>query len=183
MGKPDWSIYGLNVDFFMKTKLQKKETVDKLSKKIPDAGMLVFTSFSREGEKGLSVAKMREFKKKLKETGGEYFVAKKNLIGVAAKQSGISEMVNVSKLGGSVGLVFGGKDSDSLALSKSVYDFSKGSPVFRIFGAILEKKYIDADKFKDLARIGSKEALYARLLGMMQYPVKSLLVLLKNIKQ
>lgn len=166
----------------MKTKLQKKETVDNLSKKIPDAGTIVFTSFSREGEKGLSVAKMREFKKKLKETGGEYVVAKKNLIGVSAKQSGVSELIDVSKFDGSVGLVFGSKDSDSLALSKSVYDFSRSNPVFRIFGAILEKKYIDADKFKDLAKIGSKEALYARLLGMMQYPIRNLLLVLKNIK-
>lgn len=145
--------------------------------------MLVFTSFSREGEKGLSVAKTRELKRKLKETGGEYVVAKKNLIGVSAQQSGVADLMDVSKLDGSVGLVFGSKDADSLVLSKSVYDFSKGNPVFRIFGAILEKKYINADQFKDLAQIGSQEHLYARFLGMIQYPIKNLVAVLSNIKK
>ena len=126
----------------MKTKLQKKETIDKFSQKIPAAGVLIFTSFSREGEKGLSVAQMRNLKKSLKNIGAEYLVAKKNLIRISTERSGISSLVDVSKFDGSVGLAVGGKEMDSIALSKSVYDFSKANPVFKIFGAILEHKYL-----------------------------------------
>ncbi|MBI2676940.1 MAG: 50S ribosomal protein L10 [Candidatus Yanofskybacteria bacterium] len=167
----------------MKTKVQKKETIDKLSQKIPVAGVVVFTSFSREGEKGLSVAQMRNLKKALRGMGAEYFVAKKNLINISTKNSGMSDLVDVSKFDGSVGLAIGGKELDSIALSKSVYDFSRANPVFRIFGAVVENKYLDADSFKDFARLGSKEMLVARLFGMMQYPMRNLLLVLNNIKK
>lgn len=155
----------------------------RLSEKMPTDGVLIFTSFSREGEKGLSVAQMRNLKRSLKNIGAEYLVAKKNLIRISTERSGISSLVDVSKFDGSVGLAVGGKEMDSIALSKSVYDFSKANPVFKIFGAVIESKYLDADTFKDFAKLGSKEMLVARLFGMMQYPVKNLLVLLSNIKK
>jgi len=167
----------------MKTKLQKKETVEKLFQKIPKADMVIFTSFSREGEKGLSVAQMRRLKKGLKDIGAEYIVAKKNLIGISAKNSGLTELVDVGSFNGSLGLVLGKKGEDSIVLSKNIYDFSRTNPVFRIFGAVLEKKYLDADRFKDFAKLGSKEMLIARFLSMMQYPTRNLLVLLANIKK
>ncbi|MBI2064412.1 MAG: 50S ribosomal protein L10, partial [Candidatus Yanofskybacteria bacterium] len=50
----------------MKTKAQKIKTVQELSQKLPGAEMVVFTSYSRAGGKGLSVAKMRELKKTLR---------------------------------------------------------------------------------------------------------------------
>ncbi|HEY4484294.1 MAG TPA: 50S ribosomal protein L10 [Candidatus Paceibacterota bacterium] len=167
----------------MKTKAQKKETLGKLSQKIPTSGVLIFTSFSREGEKGLSVAQMRNLKRTLKSIGAEYLVAKKNLIRISTERSGVSSLVDVSKFDGSVGLAVGGKEMDSIVLSKNVYDFSKTNPVFKILGAVIENKYLDADTFKEFAKLGSKEMLVARFLGMMQYPIKNLLVLLANIKK
>ena len=102
----------------MKTKQQKKETVKDLSKKMPEAEMVVFTSYSRTGEKGLSVAKMRELKKVLRGMGAEYVVAKKNLIRIAAEQVHFGELVDVGSFDGSVGVVVGPKEGDSVALSK-----------------------------------------------------------------
>jgi len=89
----------------MKTKAQKKETLGKLSQKIPTSGVLIFTSFSREGEKGLSVAQMRNLKRTLKSIGAEYLVAKKNLIRISTERSGVSSLVDVSKFDGSVGFL------------------------------------------------------------------------------
>lgn len=149
---------------------------------MPEAGVVIFTSYSREGEKGLSVAQMRNLKKTLRGMGAEYLVAKKNLINISTKNSKMSDMVDISKFGGSLGLAIGSKEIDSIAFSKSVYDFSRTNPVFKIFGAVIEKKYLDADRFKDFAKLGSKEMLVARLFGMMQYPIKNFLVLIKNIK-
>jgi len=167
----------------MKTREQKSQTVKDLSKKIPEADMVIFTSFSREGEKGLSVAQMRKLKKGLKSVGAEYIVAKKSLIGISAKNSGLADLLDAGSFDGSLGLVLGKKGEDSIVLSKNIYDFSRANPVFRIFGAVLEKKYLDADRFKDFAKLGSREMLIGRFLGMMQYPIKNLLVLLANIKK
>ncbi len=178
----------------MKTKEQKKETVKDLSKKLPEAEMVVFTSYSRAGEKGLSVAKMRELKKSLRGVGAEYVVAKKNLIRIAAEQASLAKLVDVNSFGGSLGLVMGPKESDSAALSKNVYDFSKANPVFKVFGAVLEQRYLNADSFNELARLPSREIMIGRVVGMMQYPltglmnvlqgnIRNLLTILSNIKK
>ena len=178
----------------MKTKEQKKETVKDLSKKLPEAEMVIFTSYSRAGEKGLSVAKMRELKKALRGVGAEYVVAKKNLIRIATEQTSLSKLVDVNNFEGSVGVVVGTKESDSATLSKNVYDFSKANPVFKVFGAILEQRYLNADRFNELAKLPSKEIMLGRVVGMMQYPltglmnvlqgnIRNLLTVLSNIKK
>ena len=178
----------------MKTKAQKKETVKELSQKMPEAEMVIFTSYSHAGEKGLSVAKMRELKKALRAVGAEYLVAKKNLIRIAAEQSHLGKLVDVGSFDGSLGVVVGPKDGDSAALSKNVYDFSKANPVFKVFGAILEQKYLNADSFNELAKLPSKEVLLGRVVGMIQYPltglmnvlqgnIRNLVVILSNIKK
>ena len=178
----------------MKTKKQKGEVIKDLSKKLPESDMIVFTSFSQEGEKGLSVAKMRELKRALKKIGAEYVVAKKNLIRLSVKQSHFEKMVDVDSFGGSVGLALSGKGGDGVALSKNVYEFSRGNPVFRVLGAIFEHHYIDPNGFTALARLPSKEVLISRAVGMVQYPLTSLMnvlqgnfrnlvVVLKNIKK
>ena len=178
----------------MKTKAQKKETVKDLSQKMPEAEMVVFTSYSRTGEKGLSVAKMRELKKALRVLGAEYIVAKKNLIRIATEQSSLAKLVDVGSFDGSVGVVVVPKEGDSVVLSKNVYDFAKANPVFKVFGAILEQRYLNADRFNELARLPSREILLGRMVGMMQYPltglmnvlqgnIKNLLIILSNIKK
>ena len=61
----------------MKPKSQKKEELKKLKEKLPKSKITVFTTFSRAGEKGLSVAKMSELKRALRAMDAEYFVTKK----------------------------------------------------------------------------------------------------------
>ncbi|MDO8495151.1 MAG: 50S ribosomal protein L10 [bacterium] len=178
----------------MKTKAQKSAVIKDLSSKIPESDMIVFTSFSKEGEKGLSVAKMQELKRALKKLGAEYVVAKKNLIRLSVKSAHLEEKVDVDGFDGSVGVVLSGKGGDGLALSKNVYEFSKGNPVFRVLGAIFEHQFVDPIGFTALAKLPSREVLLARAVGMIQYPltglmnvmqgnIKNLLLVLKNIKK
>ena len=161
---------------------------------MPEAEMVIFTSYSQAGEKGLSVAKMRELKKTLRGVSAEYMVAKKNLIRIAAEKTSLAKLVDVNSFDGSLGVVVGTKESDSAALSKNVYDFSKANPVFKVFGAVLAQKYLNADSFNELAKLPSKEIMLGRVVGMIQYPltglmnvlqgnIKNLLVILSNIKK
>jgi len=161
---------------------------------MPEADMVIFTSYSRAGEKGLSVAKMQELKKTLRSLSAEYVVAKKNLIRIAAEQTKLGGLVDINSFEGSIGVVVGPKEIDSVALSKNVYDFSKANPVFKVFGAILEQKYLNADSFNELAKLPSREVMLGKLVGMMQYPltgmmnvlqgnIRNLLVLLSNLKK
>ncbi len=139
--------------------------------------MTIFTSFSREGEKGLSVSQATQLRRLLRPLNSEYFVTKKTLVDLAFKDKGI----DVFSMEGSLGLVLG--DADAYEIAKKVYEFSKSNQELKFFGAYYDGKYIDNDTFMEMAKMPSREVLIGRLLGMMKYPISSLYIVLSEISK
>lgn len=162
----------------MKPKSQKKEELKKLKAKLPKSKITVFTTFSRAGEKGLSVAQMSELKKALRAMDAEYVVTKKTLMDLVLRESG-SEVVDVYNMDGSVGLVLG--TGDAYAISKKLYDFAKKNKALQFFGAIFESHFMNKEGFMEMAMMPSKEVLIGRLLGMLTYPMRGLAVALSEV--
>jgi len=154
----------------MKSFTQKKEELAELKKKLAKSKLTVFTTFAREGEKGLSVAGIQTLKKGLRGAESEYVVGKKTLLDRALKED--KKAVEVSEFAGSVGVVFGYGDEQKTA--KAVYDFSRKNPALKLFSAIIDGKLMDVKGFLEFAKLPSKEALIGRILGLMQYPLSSL---------
>ena len=164
----------------MKPKSQKKEELKKLKAKLPKSKITVFTTFSRAGEKGLSVAQMSELKKTLRAMDAEYFVTKKTLMDLVFKESK-SEGVDVYNMIGSVGLVLG--TGDAYAISKKLYEFAKKNKALQFFGAIFDNHFMDKEGFLEMAQMPSKEVLIGRLLGMLTYPMRGLAVALSEVSK
>ena len=166
----------------MKSKIQKKEELKKLKERLPKSKITVFTTFSRAGEKGLSVAKMSELKRALRAMDAEYFVTKKTLMDLVLKGSNPSaggEDVNVYGMDGSVGLVLG--NGNVYEISKKIYEFAKKNQALQFFGAILESHFIGKEGFLEMAKMPSRETLLARLMGMMKYPISGLTIVLSEV--
>lgn len=159
----------------MKSFTQKKEELIKLKDKLAKAKILIFTSFAREGEKGLKVDDMRALKAGLKAADSEYLVNKKTILDRALTQSPI----NVFEYPGSLGVTFGYGDEQLAA--KTIYNFAKKNPALKYFGAIWNGKLLDLMQFTEFARLPSKEIMIARLLGMMRYPLQALAIVLKQV--
>src|SRR3989338_1354245 len=168
----------------MKSKTKKAEELGLLKDKLPKFEIIVFTSFSKTGEKGLSVAQMTELKRLLRSLGSEYFVTKKTLIDLALKDKNYDGL-DVYGMEGSVGLVLGSGESsgakpgisvddDSYAIAKKVYEFSKKNPALNFWGAIMDGKFIGRDAFLEIAKLPSREVLLGRLVGMLTYPMRGL---------
>lgn len=175
-----------------KTREQKKEIVKELTGKLPRAKIVMFASFAREGEKGLSVSQSQELKRNLKKTDSEYFVSKKTLINVALKQASYSGAVDVNKLGGSLGLIFG--YGDIVSAAKTAYTFSKANKALSLLGALMDKKFIGAEKLVELAKLPSREVLLGKVAGLIGSPLsglanvlqgnlRNLVLILSNIKK
>ena len=162
----------------MKSKTKKAEELGLLKDKLPKFEIIVFTSFSKTGEKGLSVAQMTELKRLLRSLGSEYFVTKKTLIDLATKDKNYDGL-DVYGMDGSVGLVLGG--SDYYGVAKSVYNFSKKNPALHFWGALVDGKFIDTDAFLEIAKMPSREVLIGRLVGMLTYPIRGLAVALSEV--
>lgn len=162
----------------MKPKSLKKEELKKLKAKLPKSKITIFTTFSRAGEKGLSVAQVSELKRALRAMDAELFVTKKTLIDLALKELK-NEGVNVYEMDGSVGLVLG--SGDAYEISKKLYEFSKKNAALKFFGALLENNFIGKEGFLEMAKMPSREVLLARLFGMMKYPISGLAIVLNEV--
>src|SRR3989344_6234830 len=174
----------------MKSRTQKSEELKTLKGKLPKAKISVFTSFSKAGEKGLSVAQMTELKRLLRSLGAEYFVTKKTLIDLALRSiqqaqgkqpSKNYDGLDVYSMDGSVGMVLGG--DDPYLVAKKVYEFSRKNQSLHFWGAVMDGKFLGKDGFLEIAKMTSKEILIGRLVGMLTYPMRGLAVALGEISK
>ncbi len=164
----------------MKTKAQKKESIDALAAALPKADITVFTTFARAGEPGLTVAQLETLKRSLRQTGGEYLVAKKTLVDKTVhdlKYDG----VDVFAMDGSMGLVVA--KGDAFAVAKQLYTFAKANPALKLFVAWVDGHLVTSAEFTDMATLPTRDELLARLLGMLKYPLSSLAVVLNQVAQ
>lgn len=171
----------------MKTKQQKKEDLKKLEKAIPESKITIFTSFSKAGEKGLSVAQVSELRRLLRAMHSQFIVTKKTLIDLAMKEA--KKEVDIFSMPGSLGLVAGplrqssgeAREDDAYAIAKKVYEFSRKNQALRFFGALVDGQFITADQFIEMAKMPSRETLLGRLFGMMKYPISSMAIVMNEI--
>ncbi len=145
---------------------KKIEAVKKLTEKIKKAGTIILVDY-----KGLKVAQDTELRKKMREAGIDYLVAKNRLFKIALKEAGIQDSFD-DVLEGDTSFAFG--YSDLIAPAKIVNDFSKGKDVFKIKAGLLEGKRIDATAVESLATLPSREELLAKMLGSLQAPISGL---------
>ena len=164
--------------YSMKSKQRKSEELKSLQDKLPKSKLTVFTSFSRAGEKGLSVAQMTELKRLLRSLKSEYFVTKKTLIDLATKDASYDGL-DIYKMEGSIGLVLGNQEPYEIA--KKIYEFSKKNQALHFWGALMDGRFVSKDGFLEIAKMPSKEVLIGRLLGMLTYPMRGLVVVLSEV--
>lgn len=160
----------------MITRKQKEESVKLIKEKLGASDFAVFLNFH-----GLSVAKASLLRRALRKAEGSYFVAKKTLLGVAAKETGLE--IDKAKLEGEIGVATGGKSEDSvLAVAREIANFAKkNKDILKIIGGIWNKSWVDATEVKRLAAIPSREVLLTQLAFMLSQPVASLARVLQKV--
>jgi len=162
----------------MKTKEQKRETIDALIKAMPVVTATVFTTFAREGESGLSVAQMQEMRRELRSIQSEYVVAKKRLIEQAISSLGY-EGVDISSADGSMGLMLA--KGDIYTAVKTLAKFAKANPALKLFVGWTDGHIIAHEELMEMASLPSREELLVRLIGMLQSPMRGLAIVLNQI--
>ncbi len=144
-------------------KQKKQEIVRSLQKKIDDAKSIVFTKFF-----GVGANDINDLRAKIKESGGEYVVAKKTLLDVAFNDKKI-EGLKAKDMDGEIATIFGYEDE--VASAKILDEFKKEHESVEFAGGILENKFIDASQVGALAKMSSKPELYAKIVGSIKAPV------------
>ena len=156
------------------TKEKKNTIVAELEEKIEREKLVIFTDF-----KGVGVKSLTDLRKKLKKSQSELKVAKKTLANIAFKKKGLE--VDAKGLQGEVAMVFGYEDQ--VLPAKTIYQFTKENPNFKILGGFLEKEYKNSADIIALAQLPTREELLAKAVGSIASPLSGFVnVLQGNIK-
>jgi large subunit ribosomal protein L10 len=122
---------------------------------------LVFTAYA-----GLSVKELESLRRKLRETGGEFFIVKNTIVKRAFAEMGLEEPE-----GGFAGpTAIGATSEDIPAMVKTIVDLTKESEVFEVKGAIIDGLPMGVDQIRRLADLPSMPVLQAHLLSVLSTP-------------
>lgn len=155
----------------MLTREQKERIIEDLTDRIKRQKVLVFTDF-----RGLKVGETRDLRKKLREAGMEYKVAKKTLIKLALEKA--KKVVDILQFKSSVALVFG--YNDPILPAKIISGFSKEHNKLKILGGLMDDKSLTTEEIKELAKIPSREELLAKLVWSIKSPVSGFVNVLRG---
>ncbi len=145
-----------------KSRAQKADIVTKVADKARRMKSAVFTSIA-----GYTMEDADKMRAQGRKEGVELIVAKKSLLARALKDAGLD--VDVSAFDGSILTAFGMQDE--VAPAKLIAGLAKDREAIKIVGGIMDGKSVDATYMKTLAKLPSKQELYAKLVGSIYSPV------------
>jgi len=152
----------------------KKLLVEEIKDKIQRAKSLTFVDY-----RGLTVEEDTKMRAAFRNAGADYKVYKNRLLLRALEECGITGLESV--LEGTSAVAFGFEDE--VAPNKIIVDTIKDTQKMQIKGGVLNGQVVDVAMVEKLASIPSKEVLLAKLLFLLQSPVRGLAVALNAIAE
>ena len=158
----------------MKTREQKAAEVSELTEQIGKASNAFLIDF-----KGITVPQVTELRKQVRQTNSGYVVVKNTLALIALKDSPIINMKE--QFTGPTAIAFNA--TDAVVLAKALTKFAKDVPAVHFKGALLNGQVLPASEIQNIANLPSREELVAKLLFMLQTPIRGLVTVLSaNIR-
>ena len=164
----------------MLTKAQKTKVISDTASYIKDSKNLVFADFSTVGTKDIN-----KLKQELKKSGSKFRIAKKTLLKLALKNSGID--FDPLQFKAQVGVIYTKQDLSSVAtpIYKFSKDLTKEKKNFQILGNYdLENKvFMTADEFTVIAKLPTKEVLLAQVVGAMAGTIRAFMYIVDQLSK
>ncbi len=120
--------------------------------------------------KGLTVSQLTALRRALREVAGEYRVVKNTLVALAVEGTPYLSLKDLLK--GQNGLVLG--RGEAIDLAKVVTRYASENEKFIIKGGVTEGQFLDPSQMEALAKLPSRDALRAQLLGLLSQPATQL---------
>ncbi len=154
-----------------KTLESKKEIVSSLEKSFKDASSVAIVEY-----RGLTVAEISELRKSLKAVNASFGVFKNTLVHKAITNLGINELDEY--LSGSNAFIF---SSDVTGMPKAIAKFAKRNDKLVIKAGLVEGKFVDAARIKEVAKLPNREGLISMFLSCLQAPIRSFACTVKAV--
>ncbi len=129
--------------------------------------------------KGITVPQVTELRKQVREANSDYIVVKNTLALIAVKDSPLTGLKE--QFAGPTAVAY--NQTDAVALAKALTKFAKDVPAITFKGAMLNGQIVPASQIQAIANLPSREELIAKLLFVLQSPIRGLAVVLNaNIR-
>ncbi len=143
--------------------MAKTELVGEIKDKITGSTAMIMADY-----RGLSVKDMQEFRRKVRESGGDVKVYKNRLTEIAIRELALPSMDEF--LQGPTAFIFA--TEDPVGPAKAIMSFAKEHQALEVKGGFMENAVVDAAGVKAIASLPSREELIAKLMGTMLNPVR-----------
>ena len=155
----------------MKNREQKATAISEFSEGIGSAQNAFVLDF-----KGITVPQVTELRKQVRESGSQYVVLKNTLALIAVKDSPLQKLTGTFT--GMTAIAY--NTTDPVALAKVLTKFAKDVPTVQFKGALLAGNVVAANEIQNIANLPSRDELLAKLLYLMQHPIRGLAVVLNG---
>ncbi len=159
---------------------KKKEILDHLEEVLPKSSLILLTDFT--GTTVLQMRKLREAIREKFQDGARYMVVKNTLLRISLEKCGYDPQELGEALEGPTAILYV-IEGDPVEAIKTIHSFVRENKLekFRFKGGFLEGKHFTGEEVDDLAKLPSKEQLYAMLVGGVQGPIRGLVYALSGI--
>ena len=156
----------------MKKKEDKKKDVDSLRQDLANLKSLFVTGYEK-----LRVNQDFELRKVVRGAGARYRVVKNNLAGIAAEGTPAEQVLK--DLRGMTSFAY--TTNDPVALAKALTAYAKINPAFTFKAGLVEGRVIDVKSIGELASMPSKEAIFAKLLYVINAPAQQVVTAMNAV--
>jgi len=149
----------------------KQSVVKEISEKAKNSSTIIVAEY-----RGLSVAELQELRRALRKEEAELCVYKNSLVERASEELGYAELSSV--LSGPNAIIFSKEVSNG---AKVVAKYSRRFENLKIKGGVVEGKFANADKIKEVAKLPGREGLISMFLSCLQAPVRQFACTVKAV--
>ena len=149
---------------------EKSALVTQLNAAWKETGVMVVAHY-----KGMTVAEMTEFRRRVKEAGGSVKVAKNTLASLALKDTGAQGVSGLLK-----GQTCFAYSDDPVSAARVSVKYAKENDKLVILGGAMGSTVMDVTAVKALADLPSLDELRAKLIGLVQAPATKIARILKE---
>jgi len=146
------------------SKYVKELMTAQIASKVEGVEDLFVVSYS-----GIDANEMVRLRSDLRKVEVSLMRVKNSLAGRAFRRLGLEDAAKY--LDGPCALALGGESA--IQLAKAIHEYARKNKKFTIKGGIVEGSSVGPETIEALARIPSKEALFAQIAGVVQAPVRN----------
>lgn len=153
---------------------KKKQITEEIHEKFSRSSIVILTDY-----KGMDVAALTDLRRRLREAGVEYKVAKNTLLRRASEGTEVAPLSERFTGPSAVAISY----SDPVTPAKVLTDFAKTNDKLEIRSAVMQGRMLDFSGIKALSALPSREVLLAQALSVMNAVPTSFVRVLAAVPQ